>query len=281
MQHLSHACQKLNASGLLNLTLKGMRPSQFRSFLVDEKRRFVFCYIPKVACTNWKRVFLILTGKMNTTETSKLVSNDVHTTLSATYLRRLDNYTMEEIGQRLDTYYKVIFVRHPFERILSAYSNKFEEHNPTFNRVYGREIVRLFRKNASKKSLQLGHDVKFEEFVAYLLDPRTTQYRPFNTHWEKFNQLCHPCLVRYHFVGKYETLNEDADFVLEQLGVRDIVSFPRGIRRRVKTVDLLAEKFVNISAADIHRLWELYSRDFDIFDYSYPNFGANSTLIPT
>lgn len=240
--------------------------SLLQSIVVDDKSRLLYCRIPKVACTNWKRVLLIMNGLLE--------GNKSYFDLPKTLLRRLTKYTPDEIRFRLDNYYKIVFVREPFERLLSAFSDKLVNTvNDTYRKRYGREIVRQYRKNPTNESLQRGHDVTFDEFVTYLLDPRTAETGPFDIHWRQYHELCRPCLIRYDFIGKYETLAEDADFVLSQLGVRKGVSFPKGPRRRVKTSDLVAEKFSSVSAADVHRLWKLYSIDFDMFNYSYPSFG--------
>lgn len=279
-RRILRTCERLNASGKLLSTNKTLTASQFDSIYIDDDRRILYCSIPKVACTNWKRIFLIMTGKMNTTRPSDLDSGDVHGKLEKKFLRRLNNYTMEEIEHRINTYYKFLFVREPFERLLSAYFNKFTtKYNRLFRRAYGQRIIKLYRKNQPKTSGDDGGDVRFEEFVAYLLDPRTTKHRPFNQHWMQYYELCHPCLIQYDFVGKYETMQEDADLVLRQLGVASTVTFP-SYQKRVKTSNFLAQKFANISTDDIHRLWNLYSIDFDLFDYPYPSLRLNSSHRP-
>lgn len=60
--------------------------------------------------------------------------------------RRLANYTTEEVEQKLSTYNKLIVVRHPFERLLSAYRNKLEsKHNSSsyFQERFGKRIVKV------------------------------------------------------------------------------------------------------------------------------------------
>jgi hypothetical protein len=66
---------------------------------------------------------------------------------SATF-KRLSNYTMSEIEKKLLAYNKLIVVRHPFERLLSAYRNKFEAKNEKssmyFQSRFGRKIIKVF-----------------------------------------------------------------------------------------------------------------------------------------
>lgn len=60
--------------------------------------------------------------------------------------RTLSNYTYQEIEDKLATYSKLIVVRHPFERLLSAYRNKFEsKHNSSayFQDRFGKRIVKV------------------------------------------------------------------------------------------------------------------------------------------
>ena len=44
--------------------------------------------------------------------------------LTPEYVKRLVQYSPEEIKYRLENYYKFMFVRHPFDRILSAWRDK-------------------------------------------------------------------------------------------------------------------------------------------------------------
>lgn len=60
-------------------------------------------------------------------------------------------------------------MRHPFERILSAFHNKLEHpFTDEFQLRYGRKIVKNFRPYASESSLEHGNDVSITEFIKYL-----------------------------------------------------------------------------------------------------------------
>ncbi|XP_046682182.1 carbohydrate sulfotransferase 11 isoform X1 [Homalodisca vitripennis] len=233
--------------------------------LVDSKHKMLYCYVPKVACTNWKRVFMIMTGMVQTSDILSIPSTVVH---QQHYIPSLLNFTDEQIQEMLQTHTKFIFVRHPFERLLSAYKNKFEQRynsSKYFQSRFGRKIVKTFRANPSYKSLMNGDDVTFSEFVAYV----TSKNSVFNEHWMPIDKLCEPCLVKYDFVGKYETLNRDAQYILDQVGVGEI-SFPR--IRPTNTSSHLSRYISQLSYNSIISLYKIYRNDFKLFQYSLQSF---------
>ena len=58
--------------------------------IVNDKYKVIYCYIPKVACSQWKRVFLALENRTNVT--------DVH---SESNFKFLQNYSDEGFKMRL------------------------------------------------------------------------------------------------------------------------------------------------------------------------------------
>ena len=262
---MKNAC--LNITSQMNRSRLDVR--RLHRLYVNDKYKFIYCEVPKVACTNWKRIMLILTGKMNTTNPSDLKPSLVHTSYATSYLRTLNSYSSAEIQYRVRNYYKVMFVRDPLERILSAYKNKFKPgNNAYFNNNYGRHIIKQHRVNATKAALRDGNDVTFNEFLNYLVDPRSQQL---DIHWQEFHKLCRPCSVQYDYIGKYETLEQDGNRILEKLNVYRWLRFPTKSRTGVKTTDILKTSFANVSSEMIHKLWQRYSKDYKMFGYDYPN----------
>ena len=273
--HIESVCRMRSTAEEERPTANPIIPSQFHALFVDDTNRILYCEVPKVACSNWKRVLLMLTGKMNTTRLEDLQSAEVHSTLERKYLKRLDTYSAPEIRFRIDTYYKFMFVRNPLERLLSAYRNKFTaSYNTYFPKTFGRKIIKRFRPRPTNDSLAKGHDVTFEEFIKYLLDAKIRQGAPMNAHWRPFHELCMPCTIPYDLIGKYETMDEDVSLALQQMRVN--VTFPKAYYSGAnRTSSKLVQTYSNITGPELENLFRLYSLDFDMFEYDFPRSMKN------
>ena len=92
------------------------------SAVVDKAKPF------KVGCTNWKRTMLQLIhpetyGKMKVENIKS-----PHGKKGDKGYRYLHTWEPEEQIKMLKTYYKFMFARHPFERLLSAYRDKVQKY---------------------------------------------------------------------------------------------------------------------------------------------------------
>lgn len=216
--------------------------------LVDKKHSLLYCYVPKVACTNWKRILMVLSGKMNNTKLSNIPASLVHENTSLTKITQLNSdeaanflniYINDSKSQRLSNSInqfenmqttRLIVVRHPFERLLSAYRNKLEDNRPSakyFQARIGRYIIKKYRTNPSNFSLNTGSDVTFREFIQYLISEAlaSTNDEDINEHWRPIYKMCLPCTIDYNFIVKYEHLIEDAEMLLDLIKATNI-DFP-------------------------------------------------------
>ncbi|XP_070581489.1 carbohydrate sulfotransferase 11-like [Ptychodera flava] len=166
---------------------------------VNEKHKILFCVIAKVGATNWRQAFLKLAGTYK--ENVGIYQQPIK---SITGFKPAAQMSM------LKTYTKVMFVRHPFERLLSAYLDKFIE-NPdySFLKQYGKAIRKTANSNGS-----LDGSLTFDKFVSFLLKTRQR-----NRHWMMYSDSCDPCRIQYDFIGKFDTLQSDIRYISDTLNM--------------------------------------------------------------
>ncbi|TRY95292.1 hypothetical protein DNTS_006747 [Danionella cerebrum] len=273
LELLSTVCRN---SSLWNLTHTTVRKFVLDRIFVCDKHKILFCQTPKVGNTQWKKVLIVLNGKFPKIEA--IPENLVHDH-ERNGLPRLSSMTDIEIHQRLNSYFKFFIVRDPFERLVSAFKDKFVK-NPRFEPWYKHEIapaiIRKYRKIHHDDGKRVG--LQFEDFVRYLGDKTGRQHldRAFGEHiihWLTYTELCAPCDISYNVVGHHETLQLDAPYILKAAGINDQVSYPSipaGITDYNRTK--VEQYFTGISHRDISRLYAHYQGDFSLFGYQRPAF---------
>ena len=217
--------------------------------IVDDERKIIYCSVPKVASTLWKTILAKGRGLQ------KGVS--VH---RWTEWRRLHEYTEKERFIRLQTYFKFLFVREPLGRLLSAYKDKFIGINRIYSTRLRKRLVKQFRPKDFKKDGS--NYVSFSEFVQYL-----SKNRPRDQHWRQYEQLCHPCAIKYDFIGRLETLEEDTALILKKAGIDDRVSVP-SVHGTTNSTEVI-QYYSQVPLRYITQLGEVYRRDFELFGYEY------------
>lgn len=141
---------------LEQMILDGMNENELR-LVVDEKHKILYCELPKVGCTNWKRTMLQVRKykyatifacygwePWNDGDNShlyfnflcKLILPDKYGSMKVEDIKSphgkkgdggykyLSEWPPEEQIEIIKSYYKFMFVRHPLERLLSAYRDK-------------------------------------------------------------------------------------------------------------------------------------------------------------
>ncbi|XP_006816179.1 carbohydrate sulfotransferase 11-like [Saccoglossus kowalevskii] len=218
--------------------------------IVDDVYEFIYCVVQKVASGNWKTALSEL--KMHyTDEKWKPNLRDFNMGLPT-----LKEYSPQQIQYRLENYFKFIFVRHPLERMLSAYRDRFERNDK------GR-LIPQWENIHSLKS-----------FVHYLKETVAKEREDLNIHWRPIANLCQPCEVTYDFIGHYETLDDDVNYIFSAYELSSVINFgshpsyATGSSNRT----ILRKYYANLSSGDMLFLHKLYSSDFELFGYSKDSF---------
>ncbi|XP_052092098.1 carbohydrate sulfotransferase 11-like [Mytilus californianus] len=230
--------------------------------IVSDKYRFLMCLIPKVSSTTWRRIFLQLSGKFTDKRIQKLTNHAIFYKMYNHY-KTLHHYNKKEIDFRIKNYTKVIFVRNPFERILSAYRSKFVNSNQ-FHKKYGTKIISKYRHNATKREKKRGANVTFLEFLKYITMTKNNH----NFHWATYWSVCAPCAINYDYIGMFENLTmESADF-LQYVGAKG-VKFPRRdlFYSKSKTTKVTQKYYSHIPPKHLAAIRRIYKKDFTLFAF--------------
>ena len=246
-RHLKEYCHKHTFN-------KSPRPEEFLQLAVDDELKLIYCVIPKVGTKTWKRVLVQPRG----------LQPGIHRWDA---WKRLSSYTAKERKQRLESYFKFVFVREPLGRLLSAYKDRLIKHSST-TRKERRNIVKAYRPQEFKPNGKTF--VSFREFIQYYSDNKTR-----NQHWRQYEKLCHPCIIDYNFIGHLETLAEDAPLLLKMAGIDGRVTFPP-VHNSTGSSEVL-KYFSQVPSEYITRIGELYRSDFEMFGYEY--LGAVRSLL--
>lgn len=236
-----------------NKTNESLQDISKLNIIVNEEYKILFCYIPKIACTQWKSVMASLYGP-------QLRYPGIH---DARNFNFLSNYPADEVKRKLKTYFKFVFVREPFERLLSAYLDKFLRGEPAFHHNYGKRIITLYRPGGNPED----KNVKFDEYLNYVLHIGDGYW---NEHWQTYNNLCQPCGISYDFIGHFENLEEEAHYALEISGVtkKANVSFP-SVKPSL-TSSQVPFFYKQIHKERLYGTMQLFGPDSEMFGYDLP-----------
>lgn len=236
---------------------------------VEHSHRFIYCEVPKVGCSNWKRIILLLNPSLRLT-VRDLKHYDIHT---SPLLRKLSSYSPASQKKFLANYTKIMFVRDPFERIVSAYRDKFLHDD---DKYYSNFYANLIRKRLAI-NVNSTEYITFPEFVRFIVQ-ENPYYR--DTHWKPMFQLCDPCNIQYNIIGKIESITRDADFVLKTIGAPKDLKYPtmKHHSNDSRTNEEITKQYLETLPPKLYRqLLELYSPDFSMFEYSYYKIFGNET----
>jgi len=269
----------------------------YQALYTLQNRSLVWCPVFKAASTNWMHNLLLLSGRE---DVDQIIAkhprqpNDQGREV-APKLRYAD---LQKILHRDETK-TLLIVRHPFERLVSAFRDKLEQchgiiencqlEKDWYYQQYGKKIVSAYRKLAISK---FGQDFFTEkqnfgapfpvsrswrsekqptwwEFVHFLLDSPSSSY---DEHWRPATMYCSLCSeINYDFVIHTENMQEEEQIFVKLLGAQDVIK-PRWENSNKKDLareEIITKYFSMLDNQQILQLYEIYKDDFTMFGYQF------------
>lgn len=120
-EQVQKICQNSDSESLTK-DVNSIPDDQLDHLIIDSTHKLLYCTVPKVASTTWKRILLIMikkacVGKAHC-DPLKIPASLAH---SPGMFQKFNSLSRTERETVLNEYTRFIIVRHPFERLLSAY----------------------------------------------------------------------------------------------------------------------------------------------------------------
>ena len=144
-QLIKNVCRRLNES----------QDIDWPRLFIDDQRKYIYCPVPKAACSSWKLTLLQLICK----DLSNVTNIHVWR-MTDNILKRAVHYNATQMETRLKNYFKFVFVREPLERLVSAYLDKcFRDPN------YGWLSPAIKKRRRLRNSEHQGETTKHYRYV--------------------------------------------------------------------------------------------------------------------
>jgi len=277
-EHVRETCQKLKVQQ--RILYSRMR------WAVPE--RLLYCPVFKAASTSW----LLNYFKLSNSSSSPKEGN-LHTKITNLFPPPATSKLRKQIYSES---VKFIIVRHPFERLVSAYRDKLAGYTRNEHYLQMRKvIIKNYRKDKSDRS----SIPSFKESVDFVLDQlkkmeRGSSNLVIDGHFMPYTRRCIPCAIDYDVIIKFESLEDDSQYLIEECHLENKLKVihenaaPTGVRtaqgqknksKKVKSGKAEPDKSSSSSAQslkyyqdiDPEKMKELYNHyllDFEIFGYS-------------
>jgi len=157
-------------------------------------------------------------------------------------------------------------VRHPLERLLSAYRDKLEhkQDREYYYKRFGRRIALKYRQSSNSRRLE----PTFEEFLRFIVKEKY-----FDEHWTPYYRVCDPCAIHYDYILKFETLKRDQMFLIQDTNLSEYLYGSNYLRNinpyGATTIEILREYIKNIPRPLLKEIYKIYENDYKLFNYSF------------
>ncbi|XP_027228906.2 carbohydrate sulfotransferase 8 [Penaeus vannamei] len=183
----------------------------------SEKYKLMVCIAAKVGSSTWKSHLLHMRGLSP-------ITNNIHAKYFENKIKAKLLLGTHWTIKAMQNSTKVMTVRHPLERLVSAFRDKFLD-GKAVQKAQSDGHLRYFWKPAMK-ALKKGRtaegklQITFREFLQYVVrEQRSSAGDP---HWMRLYRMCSVCGIDFPFVMRLETYAEDLAFLVRNLGIEEV-----------------------------------------------------------
>lgn len=237
-------------------------------YLVNRQYHVIWCNVFKAASTSWMYNFNLMA---NYTASFLNKTKEVPLELAR---RKYGRPTVAVIKKAQLDSITFIIVRHPFERLASAYNDKIVHAWPkSFHDKLGRKIIKKYRKAPEGIHNLPPTEMYplFEEFVMYLVDEYKAK-RTLDMHWTPYTGFCTPCKFNFDVILKFETLDEDQRFLIQLGRLQNIVKPEWRNSGKANTLHDINHLYSRLKKSQLDSLYQLYKYDLKLFNYTIENY---------
>ena len=229
--------------------------------------KYYFCVVSKAGCTSWEQ---LVKKSYNKNETRA---------------RRDGGVNQRVMPPRNSTFKRFINIRHPFDRLLSAFYNVKRNKKGNPRGPGGNQVKYLMKRYATDND-----NFTLQQFTHFLISPRVGQPGKvyYDRHWDAYSRSCRTCSETYSFITRTETSVEDSGPILKLFEYPEDylkVAKPkprnhieRPTDKKNSSVPLIGKvpafgkylsEFEDLPATVIRKLYERYRADFEGFGYHF------------
>lgn len=246
---------------------------RFRSIFYSQKYNLMVCAAPKVGSSTWITFMLLMRGmegnRTKNVHTSKMLA-----------LVRAQNVLGKEATRHVQSTTTLMSVRHPLERLNSAFRSKFanggplHKHlSPSFYSMFWKPALKMLNKNPDVEQY-----ITFAEFLQYAV------YRG-DAHWLPMHTMCSPCAMHYEYFVRLETFSEDMQYLSHALSnpILDLQVHMNEKRKTTKGPQHGMQQtdhtqlsnstlliYRQVPSELLAKVLQIYRPDLDLFGYQVP-----------
>jgi len=230
----------------------------FKTFLILKDKKILYTVVPKAANSTIKKHLWAEGGiDLSVNEAFNKVHDYRQTAFS------VESLSDQELNKALfaQDWFRFSFVRNPYTRIVSAYTDKILNLGEKTNGIFFKK--QLF--TADEK-------ITFELFIKRIC---AQNKHAMDWHWMPQSQLLMMSMIQYDFIGKIEELHDGLEKVYELCNLNKNTTLDFGdvqinktTKNKTEILKKISEDQLPIFSSKLADLvYERYQEDFENFDY--------------